>query len=58
MQMRTVKQWNRLSQEVFQSPTLEVFKTKLGKALSNLISYLIFLGTGDQIRDLLRSFPP
>jgi len=30
--MRTVKKWNRLPREVLRSPSLEVFKTRLGKA--------------------------
>lgn len=32
----TVKPWSRLPRQVVQSPTLEIFKTSLGKALSNL----------------------
>lgn len=36
--MRTIQPWNRLLREVVQSPSLELFKTWLGRALSNLIS--------------------
>lgn len=32
----TVKPWSRLPRQVVQSPTVEIFKTSLGKALSYL----------------------
>jgi len=35
--MRMVKHWKRLSREVVAAPSLEVFKTRLHRALSNLI---------------------
>ncbi|KAK4824134.1 hypothetical protein QYF61_010757 [Mycteria americana] len=35
--MKTVKHWKRLPREVVQSPSLEVFKTQLDEALSNLV---------------------
>jgi len=35
--MRVVKHWNRLPREVVEAPFLETFKTRLGRALSNLI---------------------
>ena len=34
--VRAVKQWSRLPREIVQSTSLEVFKTLLDKALSNL----------------------
>jgi len=34
---RAVKQWSRSPREVVQSTSLEVFKTRLDKALSNLV---------------------
>jgi len=35
--MRVVKHWNRLPGEVVNAPSLEVFKVRLDRALSNLI---------------------
>jgi len=35
--MRVVKHWNRLSKEVVDAPSLELFKVRLDRALSNLI---------------------
>jgi len=35
--MRAVKHWNGLSREVVEVPSLETFKTRLDRALSNLI---------------------
>lgn len=35
--LRTVRYWSRLPRELVQSPSWEVFKTKLDKDLSNLI---------------------
>lgn len=35
--MRAVKQWNRLPREVVLSPSLKAFKTRLEKALGNLV---------------------
>lgn len=35
--MRTVKKWNKLPTELVPSPTLDIFKTTLDKALSNLV---------------------
>ena len=35
--MRVVKHWNGLSREVVEAPSLETFKTRLDRALSNLI---------------------
>ncbi|KFP18962.1 hypothetical protein Z169_11226, partial [Egretta garzetta] len=35
--MRVVKHWNRLPREVVEAPSLEIFKARLDKALSNLI---------------------
>ena len=35
--MRVVRQWNRLPRDVVDAPSLEVFKVRLGGALSKLI---------------------
>ncbi|KFP10562.1 hypothetical protein Z169_00729, partial [Egretta garzetta] len=35
--MRVVKHWNRLLREVVEAPSLEAFKARLDRALSNLM---------------------
>jgi len=35
--MRVVKHWNRLPTEIVDAPSLEVFKARLDRALSNLV---------------------
>ncbi|KFP16514.1 hypothetical protein Z169_09168, partial [Egretta garzetta] len=35
--MRVVKHWNRLPREVVEAPSLEAFKARLDRALSNLM---------------------
>ncbi|KFM05740.1 hypothetical protein AS27_15900, partial [Aptenodytes forsteri] len=35
--MRVVRHWNRLPREVTDAPSLEVFKARLDRALSNLV---------------------
>ncbi|KFM13747.1 hypothetical protein AS27_14193, partial [Aptenodytes forsteri] len=35
--MRVVRHWNRLPSEVVDAPSLEVFKARLDRALSNLV---------------------
>ena len=35
--VRVVKHWNRLPRDVVEAPSLEIFKTRLDRALSNLI---------------------
>jgi len=41
--MRVVKHWNRLPREAVDDPSLEVFKARLGGALSNLVWRKTFL---------------
>lgn len=54
---RAARQWKRPSGQVVQSPTLEVFKTKMDKALNNLVSWMSLLWAAGWIRDLLRPMP-
>ncbi|KFR01439.1 hypothetical protein N306_09070, partial [Opisthocomus hoazin] len=35
--MRVVRHWNRLPREVVEAPSLETFKARLDRALSNLV---------------------
>ncbi|KFV08427.1 hypothetical protein N339_01664, partial [Pterocles gutturalis] len=35
--VRVVRHWNRLPREAVDAPSLEVFKARLDKALSNLV---------------------
>ena len=35
--MRVVKHWHRLPRETVAAPSLEVFRARLAKALSNLV---------------------
>ncbi|KGL88766.1 hypothetical protein N301_06491, partial [Charadrius vociferus] len=35
--LRVVRHWNRLPREAVEAPSLEVFKTRLDGALSNLV---------------------
>ncbi|KFP10068.1 hypothetical protein Z169_14690, partial [Egretta garzetta] len=35
--MRVVEHWNRLPREVVEAPSLETFKARLDRAVSNLI---------------------
>jgi len=35
--MRVLKHWNSLPREVVEAPSLETFKARLGRALSNLV---------------------
>jgi len=35
--MKVVRHWNRLPREVLDAPSLEMFKVRLNRALSNLI---------------------
>ena len=35
--MRVVRHWNRLPREAVAAPSLEVFKVRLDRALSNLV---------------------
>jgi len=41
--MRVVKHWNGLPRKVVEAPSLETFKTRLDRALSNLIQLAVSL---------------
>ena len=41
--MRVVKHWHGLPREVVEAPSLETFKTRLDRALSNLIQLAVSL---------------
>jgi len=41
--VKVVKHWNRLPREVVDAPSLETFKVRLDRALSNLIQLKMFL---------------
>ena len=41
--MRVVKHWNGLHREVVEAPSLEIFKARLDRALSTLISLAVSL---------------
>jgi len=43
--MRVVKHWNGLPREVVEAPSLEIFNTRLDRALSNLVSLAVSLLT-------------
>jgi len=41
--MRVVKHWNRLPREAVAAPSLEVFKARLDRALSNMVWWKVSL---------------
>ena len=54
-----VRHWSRLPREAVDAPSLEVFKTRLGAALGNLIESVASLPSpgGGRTRWSLRSLP-
>lgn len=38
-----MRHWNRLPRKVVDAPTLEMFKARMDKALSNLVQWEVFL---------------
>ena len=44
-----VRHWNRLPREVVDAPSLEVLKTKLDEALSNLIWWVVSLPVAGEL---------
>ena len=45
--MRVVRHWNRLPREVVDAPSLEVPKSRLDGALSNLVKWQVSLQMSD-----------
>jgi len=41
--VKVVRHWNRLSRNVVDAPSLEIFKARLDQALENLIYLCMFL---------------
>jgi len=56
--MSMMKHWHRLPREVVDAPSLEVFKVRLDRALSNLVCWKVSLprAGGLELDNLLRSF--
>jgi len=54
--LRVTEPWNRLPREVVQSPSLEIFKTRLDKVLYSLL-WVTLLRQGVGLGDPQRSLP-
>jgi len=54
--LRVTEPWNRLPREVVESPSLEIFKTRLDKVLCSLL-WMTLLGQGVGLGDPQRSLP-
>ena len=53
---KVMEHWNRLPREVVESPSLEIFKTRLDKVLCSLL-WLTLLRQGVGLGDPQRSLP-
>ena len=47
--MRVVRHWSRLPREVVYAPSLEVFKVRLDRALSNLLQQKLSLSMAGEL---------
>jgi len=54
--LRVTKPWPRLPRETVESPSLEIFKTRLDKVLYSLL-WVTLLGQGVELGDPQRSLP-
>ena len=54
--LRVTEPWPRLPREVVESPSLEIFKTRLDTVLCSLV-WVTLLGQGVGLGDPQRSFP-
>jgi len=57
--LRVVRHWHRLPREAVDAPSLEVFKARLGGALSSLVWWKVSLAMagGLELDDLQKSLP-
>ena len=54
--LRVTEHWNRLPREAVESPSLEIFKTRLDKILCSLL-WVTLLGQGVGLGDPQRALP-
>ena len=55
--MRVVRHWNKLPREVVDAPSLETFKVRLDRALSNLVSWKMSLPTAGVLDQMIFKGP-
>jgi len=52
-----VRHWHRLPTEAVAAPSLEVFKARLDRALSNLVWWKLSTPTTEELEPSIRSLP-